>query len=53
MKMRPSVGSSSPATIRRVVDLPQPDGPISTIISPDGNVRSRRSTAARVALALS
>ena len=27
---RPSVGSSSPATMRRTVDLPQPEGPSRT-----------------------
>ena len=47
----PVVGSSSPATMRRVVDLPQPDGPIITTSSPEGNVRSRRSIVARPPLA--
>ena len=27
MKMSPEVGASSPAIMRRSVDLPQPDGP--------------------------
>ncbi len=30
----PALISSSPATIRNKVDLPQPDGPTSTISSP-------------------
>ena len=34
MKMSPEVGASSPAIMRRSVDLPQPDGPTSTTNSP-------------------
>ncbi len=34
MEIVPSVMSSSPATIRSVVDLPQPEGPTSTRNSP-------------------
>src|SRR5918992_1219662 len=41
----PSVISSSPATIRRAVVLPQPDGPTSTIRLPSGTSRVRSSTA--------
>ena len=35
-------------TIRIAVVLPQPDGPTSTQISPDGTVSERRSTAGSV-----
>ena len=52
MWMVPSVGSSSPATIRSVVVLPQPDGPSSAKNDPDGMVRDRSSTATKVAEAL-
>ena len=41
----PLVTSSSPATIRRAVVLPQPEGPTSTIISPSSILRSRSATA--------
>ena len=34
MRTMPSLISSSPATIRRAVDLPEPDGPTSTMNSP-------------------
>ena len=34
IEMLPSVASSSPATMRRSVDLPQPDGPTRTMNSP-------------------
>ena len=34
----PVVGSSSPAIIRSTVDLPQPDGPSSTMNSPSFDV---------------
>ena len=34
MKMRPAVGSWKPAIMRRVVVLPQPDGPSSVSSSP-------------------
>ena len=37
--------SSSPATIRSAVVLPQPDGPTSTMNSPSAMSRSRESTA--------
>src|SRR6188474_1902686 len=43
--MAPAVGVSRPAIIRRVVVLPQPDGPSSAKNDPDGTVRSRSSTA--------
>ena len=38
----PSVISSSPAIIRSSVDLPQPDGPTSTMNSPSAIVEARR-----------
>ena len=41
----PSSTGSSPASIRSVVDLPQPDGPTSTRNSPSATSRSRWSTA--------
>src|SRR5688572_11352959 len=44
-KMRPSVGRSSPAIIRSIVVLPQPDGPRSEISLPGGSSRSTPSTA--------
>src|SRR6478735_2506395 len=40
MRSSPSVTVSSPATIRRAVDLPQPEGPTSTSISPSSMTRS-------------
>src|SRR4029453_16293172 len=43
--MVPDVMSSSPATMRRAVDLPQPDGPTSTRNSPCLMSRSRSWTA--------
>src|SRR6185437_8650441 len=43
--MRPLVIVSSPATIRRVVVFPQPDGPTSTTNSPSATSRSSSSTA--------
>src|SRR5262245_10815710 len=42
----PEVIVSSPAIMRRVVDLPQPDGPSSTMNSPSETVRLTSSTAA-------
>src|SRR5690606_20787449 len=39
IRMRPDVGVSSPAIMRRVVDLPQPDGPSSTVKLPAGAVK--------------
>src|SRR5215210_7220112 len=44
---RPAVGSSRPAAIRRLVVLPQPDGPRSAKKEPCGTVRSRLSTATK------
>src|SRR5579859_4450476 len=44
----PSVGSSKPPIIRRVVVLPHPDGPSREKNSPSPMVRSTRSTAATV-----
>src|SRR3954454_11722670 len=43
----PAVGRSRPATIRRVVVLPQPDGPRRAKNEPCGMVRSRSSTAVK------
>ena len=45
MRIEPAVGSSSPATIRRVVVLPQPDGPSREKNSPSPMVRLTSSTA--------
>src|SRR3954454_22189355 len=45
MKMEPSSTGSSPASIRRVVDLPQPEGPTSTMNSPSPISRSSPGTA--------
>ena len=45
----PDVGVSSPATIRSVVVLPQPDGPSRAKNEPLGTSRSRSSTAVKVA----
>src|SRR5436190_2065385 len=45
MKMPPSSTGSRPASIRRVVDLPQPDGPTSTMNSPSWISRSSPATA--------
>src|SRR5438128_8634299 len=42
----PAVGCSSPATQRKVVVLPQPDGPSSTTISPASTRKLTPSTAA-------
>jgi hypothetical protein len=41
----PSLMSSRPATIRRAVVFPQPEGPTSTISSPSSMARLRPSTA--------
>src|SRR5690349_9268938 len=49
MLIDPAVGCSSPATQRRVVVLPQPDGPSSTTISPAGITKLTPSTAGRPA----
>src|SRR3546814_16522500 len=40
MRISPAVISSSPATMRSSVDLPQPDGPTSTTSSPSAISRS-------------
>ena len=44
-RMRPAVGSSIRLTIRSVVVLPQPDGPTTTVILPEGTVNVRSETA--------
>ena len=41
----PDVGFSSPATIRRAVVLPHPDGPTKTMNSPSAIASDRSSTA--------
>src|SRR5690242_204939 len=45
--MVPEVGVSSPATMRRVVVLPQPEGPSRAKNEPVGTSRSRSSTAVK------
>src|SRR5690349_10600304 len=45
MRIRPRVGSSRPATSRRVVVLPQPEGPRSAKNEPAGMTRSSSSIA--------
>ena len=45
IRMRPWSASSSPAISRSVVDLPQPDGPSSTLSVPGSNANDRPSTA--------
>src|SRR3954454_14117845 len=47
MLMAPEVGCSRPATQRKVVVLPQPEGPSSTTISPAGTVKLTPETAGR------
>src|SRR5262245_32595630 len=46
MLIVPAVGCSRPATQRRVVVLPQPEGPSSTTISPAGTAKLTPPTAA-------
>ena len=48
----PSVMSSSPAIMRRMVDLPQPEGPTSTTNSPSAISRSMPWTTAMLAVGL-
>src|SRR5215471_16008052 len=45
MRSSPDVMVSRPATMRRAVDLPQPDGPTSTRNSPSSMLRSMSTTA--------
>src|SRR5215217_6107292 len=45
MRISPEEASSSPATIRSAVDLPEPDGPTSTVKPPSAMSRSSASTA--------
>src|SRR5580693_9119398 len=47
MLISPSVGCSRPATQRKVVVLPQPEGPSSTTISPAGTAKLTPSIAGR------
>src|ERR671914_844633 len=46
IRIVPVVASSRPATIRSAVDLPEPDGPTSTVKPPSATSRSSPSTAA-------
>src|SRR5207245_3307181 len=45
MYISPAVSSSSPATIRRIVDLPHPEGPTSTLNWPSSIANETSSTA--------
>ena len=45
MKIAPASTSSSPASMRSAVVLPEPDGPTSTMNSPSATWRSSASTA--------
>src|SRR6266536_663394 len=45
IRIEPAVGGSKPAIMRRVVVLPQPDGPRSAMSSPSAIRRERASTA--------
>src|SRR3954464_7024086 len=47
MRMLPPLGSSSPAIMRKVVVLPQPEGPSSVSNSPSAAVSVAPSTAAK------
>src|SRR6185437_8963823 len=47
MLIVPAVGCSRPATQRKVVVLPQPEGPSRTTISPAGTAKLTPSTAGR------
>src|SRR3954464_5972337 len=47
IRIRPAVGSSRPATMRRVVVLPQPDGPSRAKNEPLGTVSDRSRTAVK------
>ena len=49
MRISPLVIDSSPAIMRSVVDLPQPEGPSRTMNSPSATVKETSSTAAAVA----
>src|SRR6266702_2746166 len=52
MRIVPEVGVSRPATIRRVVVLPQPEGPSSAKNEPCGTSRSSDFTAVKAANSL-
>src|ERR1051326_2665861 len=52
MRMVPALTVSSPATMRSVVDLPQPDGPTRTRNSPSPITRSTLRTPSSVTLAM-
>src|SRR6201996_8861586 len=47
IEISPPVGCSSPATQRKVVVLPQPEGPSNTTISPAGTLKLTPSIAGR------
>src|SRR5882672_9812990 len=51
-KMRPEVGNSNPAIMRKVVVLPQPDGPSRQKNSPSRTVKVESCTATKSAKAL-
>jgi hypothetical protein len=52
MRISPALGSMKPAIMRKVVVLPQPDGPTSTTNSPSSMVRPRLRTATTLPNAL-
>ena len=52
MKIEPAVTSSSPAIMRSIVDLPQPDGPSSAQNSPLPTVEIEIGDGGEVAVAL-
>jgi len=47
IRMRPPSGATKPATMRRVVDLPQPDGPSREKNSPEAILRLTSDTATK------
>src|SRR5215210_5650636 len=47
IRISPAVGTSKPATIRRVVVLPEPEAPSRVRNSPDSTLRDRSSTATK------
>ena len=46
-RIHPASGSTRRLTMRKVVDLPQPEGPISAQVVPSGTARSTPLTAGR------
>ncbi len=51
MRISPAVAVSSPASMRRMVDLPQPEGPRMQVKDPSAMVSERPSTAGAAPLA--